>query len=202
MKLFWGFFGGLYVKRSLPVSMPVSVAISILLVVLMSAMGLATMFSSRSASASSLLAGGGSDVPFPLNYPLPFPWSTIEGVWNVDSHQYSAMYTFAVENDCNGRQILKVIQIDPTSHVVLAAGIGYQVDGSDQVTAAMNGPNGSYMLYVGAYEDSLVAPVKKAYVLRLVAFSGAAEELRVRIQKVADQVVGHGNEGAGQGSCQ
>jgi hypothetical protein len=151
---------------------------------------LAMLFAVGTATLGRLPAAhaGGSDVPFPLDYPLPFPWNTIEGVWEVESRDYQATFSFDVQNDCNGRQILKVLQIDGDSNDVMAAGMGYKIDRTEQVTAAMSGQNGSYMLYVGAYEDTHVKPAKKAYVLRIVSFSGGQSELRFRIHKVTSKI--------------
>ena len=155
-------------------------------------LAVSTAFVTTSLVSLPQARAGGSDVPFPLDYPLPFPWNTIEGTWAVESRAYQATFSFDVQNDCNGRQILKVSQIDPDSGDVMADGMGYKIDRTEQVTAAMSGQSGSYMLYVGAYEDTHVSPAKKAYVLRIVSFAGGSSELRFRIHKMSSKVARRG----------
>lgn len=133
-------------------------------------------------------AGGGSDVPFPLDYPLPFPWNTIEGVWVIESQEYTGMFAFQVLRSQNGRQILKVLQLDPDTEKVLSQGIGYQADKFEQVYAGMGGVNGSFMLYVGAYTDTTSIPHKKAYVLGISSFAGNEGQYRFKIRKVRKKV--------------
>lgn len=137
---------------------------------------------------SQAFARGGSDVPFPLDYPLPFPWDSINGVWEVKSCTFKATFTFEVENDCDGRQILRVRQVEADTDQVIADGIGYKLDSGEQVIAAMSGKGTSYMLYVGAYEDTQVTPATKEYVLRVVSFDGQSQEDRYQIKKISDKV--------------
>ena len=109
---------------------------------------------SMSVTAPSAFAGG-DDTIFPLDYPLPFPWNSIEGIWEVESTGFKAYYSFEVQHDCDSRLILKVVQIDPATRIVAADGIGYQNSDSKQIYAAMQMANGSsYVLNVGAYRDT------------------------------------------------
>lgn len=134
-------------------------------------------------AAPALYAAGGDDTIFPLDFPLPFPWSSIQGVWEVESRDFRTYFSFEVQRDCDSRQILKVMQIDPNSGTVVAQGIGFQNTDSKQVYAAMQkASGGSYILFVGAYKDT--SKNQNVVVLRISKFSDWTPDLNYRIHKV------------------
>jgi hypothetical protein len=97
----------------------------------------------------------GPEVPFPLNTDLPFPWGTIEGVWEAKTNNVDAMFSFEVQTDANNRKILRVLHVDPVSHKILAEGTGISIDERRIVRAAMSGGDaGNYMLFIGAYKKA------------------------------------------------
>jgi hypothetical protein len=115
---------------------------------------------------------GGSDNPFPLDYPLNFPWSAIEGIWQIVDTNIDSTFSFEVQSDCQGRQILKVYQIDTESGVVIAEGTGYKPDNSFEVYAAMKGRGiENYVLHIGAYKDKTSNPERRMVILRVFSFN-------------------------------
>lgn len=148
------------------------------------------LLSAGIAGASSGIIVGGSDVPFPLDYPLPFPWDTITGVWKVEGRNLNMYFSFEVKADCDKGQILKVLQVNPNSGEIVAEGIGTKhvdaSDGSEEVRAAMSSQFGAYMLHVGAYADTRELPYKHTNVLRIVPFDNPEFTRAYVIRKVCD----------------
>lgn len=137
-----------------------------------------------------LVAWGGSpsqvalardpDVPFPLSAMLPFPWGTIEGMWEAQADGVDAVFSFEIRGCDTGqsRKILKVVHLDPQSGQILAEGIGITVDDSRIVRAAMSGAQGNYMLMIGAYENNNASlGPKKVTVLTIRPFDPVDEDL-------------------------
>lgn len=120
------------------------------------------------------------DVPFPLSAMLPFPWGTIEGMWETRDNGMNAIFSFEIRGCDTGqsRKILKVVHIDPYSGQIIAEGIGITVDDTRIVRAAMSGAQGNYMLMIGAYEnkDASRGP-KKVTVLTIRSFDPLSEDL-------------------------
>lgn len=151
---------------------------------LLTALLLGLTIAFASSAVPSQARAGGSDGPFPMDFPLPFPWDRIDGLWMVQSQDFQAMFRFEGQSDCYGRQILKVRQINSTGNVV-AMGIGVYMDSSKQVYAAMKPVDAkipSYMLYVGLFKDTRVLPSQDIYILRISSFDGS-HAAAFRIQK-------------------
>jgi hypothetical protein len=140
--------------------------------------------------ASPIAKAGGQDSPFPLDFPLPFPWSSIEGMWSIESGDQEALFSFEVQNDCQNHQILKILEMDPRSGAVVARGIGNYISSTKQVYAIMGPTSGSadvYLLYVGLYKDTHVVPPRRVYGLRLTSFGDPNTYSDFRIHKVQGQ---------------
>lgn len=127
------------------------------------------------------------DVPFPLEAQLPFPWATIEGMWEANLNGVSALYSFQVQTDGDERKVLKVIQLDPATYAVIAEGTGISSTDDKKMTAAMKAQGGAYLLSIRAYKDTKakIGP-KVATVLTVRPFTGTEEdEKHVIIRKVS-----------------
>ncbi len=143
-------------------------------------------FASLFAIAPSPALAGGDSV-FPLDFPLPFPWDTIEGLWMVEGdNELNAYYSFELVKDCEGRQLLQVMQLDPASRQVVAEGVGYKMNSGLQVWVAMEGPAGTYMMRIGAYRTKGLNP-KTVTGVRIFPFKSPGNEQRYRIHKVEEQ---------------
>jgi len=131
----------------------------------------------------------GPEVPFPLSLQIPFPWGTIEGVWEAKSSGLNALFSFEVQNDCDNRKILKVFHLDPLSGMVLAEGMGIAIDDKRIVRAAMSSASlGSYMLFIRAFKDpkAMHGP-KIATVLTVRPFSGSeSDDDHVIVRKISN----------------
>ncbi len=129
---------------------------------------------------------GGDDWVIPLDSPLPFPWNSIEGIWKVDSPKFQALFSFEVQYDCDNRQILTVLQLDPYSRFVVAKGIGYMNEATREVRAAMSdlSGGGSYLVSIGAYNDKSSFPYKSVIALRVASFTDWSRVATYRIYKV------------------
>jgi len=133
--------------------------------------GLALVLLSLSLYGVQVHAGP-PDTPFPLDYPVKFPWNSIEGVWQVASGSGTSLFSFEVQNDCEGRQILKVFQVDAATNDVIAEGTGFKLDNSFEIYAVMKGEGvENYVIHIGAYRDTHSYPMHKVIVLRVLPFT-------------------------------
>lgn len=125
----------------------------------------------------------GPEVPFPLSAALPFPWGTIEGVWEAKGPAMNALFSFEVQNDCDKRKVLRVLQLDPATREVMAEGTAIGVDQQRIVRAAMRGYSESYMLFVGAFNNKRGGVIN---VLTMRAFAGSSEsDFQVVVKKIS-----------------
>lgn len=108
--------------------------------------------------ASASVNAMGPEVPFPLSTELPFPWGTIEGVWEAKGKGIDALFSFEVETYVEGIKFLKVIHLDSVTGEVMASGVGLSTGDDRIVRAAMKGIYGNYMLFIGAFEDANALP--------------------------------------------
>ena len=133
---------------------------------------------------------GGDDWVIPLDFPLPFPWNSIEGTWEVNNSKFSALFSFEVQTDCNNRQLLKVLQLDTKTKRIVARGIGYTNESQKQVMAAMSPTvgNSSYMLTVGAFNDTSKFPHKQVVALKVSSFADWDRQAFFRISKMTSSV--------------
>ncbi len=142
------------------------------------------------------------DSPFPLDYPVKFPWSSIEGIWQVVSQKVDSTFSFEVQSDCQGRQILKVYQIDPDNSEIIAEGIGTRSDSSNEVYAVMKGRGvQNYFVHIGAYLDKNSSPQRKAVVMRIFSFNSPSAGQAFEIQRVPDSLPIFDESGTGNVPC-
>ncbi len=80
------------------------------------------MFCTANANVTQILRD--PDVPVPLSDPLPFPWGTIEGVWEARGGNFNALFSFEVQNMSDSTQVLKVAHLDPVTGNILSTGTG------------------------------------------------------------------------------
>jgi hypothetical protein len=137
-------------------------------------------------STGAQVFAGGDDSIYPLDYPVAFPWDTIEGTWAVDDKTMTSWFTFQIQRDCDNIKTLKVTQIDPETSRVLAQGIGYLKADSKQVYAAMKPTRGSssYLIFVGAFKDMRRFPYQTNVILRMAPFGDWKNEKDYLIRKV------------------
>lgn len=139
---------------------------------------------------------GGPEVPFPMSITLPFPWGNIEGMWKVVTNDGTQiLFSFSVETDKDGKQYLRVLQIDANTQAVLAEGVGIAIENDKLVRAAMQSKvsHSSYMLFVGSYKNqgqqALGGIVSKAItVLTVRPFTDlmGGQDVQVVVQKVSN----------------
>lgn len=98
-------------------------------------------------------AARGPEVPVPLTSAMPFPWTQIEGIWQAEYNDQALLFSFEVQVDYNDRQYLRVVQLNAFDGSVVSEGVGISMENDTLVRAAMTGPFGTYMLFVGAYKD-------------------------------------------------
>lgn len=124
------------------------------------------------APGSSARRGeNGPEVPFPLSSSLPFPWAKIEGMYEGRINGRSMLFSFDVQVDYDGNSVLRVIQLDGATGVVLAEGVGIASSDDNLVRSAMyaNYTGGSYMLFIGSYKNTKTSK-KAVTVLTIRAF--------------------------------
>jgi hypothetical protein len=129
------------------------------------------------------------DVPIPLTDPLPFPWGTIEGIWQAQVAGHQTLFSFEVQSDSGSRKVLKVYEISSDTGEVVAQGTALSAEGSDEVRAGMVGQSGGYLLFVGLFEDkSTIGGSKRITVLRTRGFheSSSGSEQNLVIRKVSE----------------
>jgi hypothetical protein len=126
----------------------------------------------------------GPEVPFPWSVTVPFPWSTIEGVWQITNGS-TVWFSFEVEVDSTARKILHVLQLDPSTHAVLAEGVGVASADNKIVRAVMAGKNGSYMVFIGAYKKTRTSTDAYTVVTLRSLASAQAKDVSVTAQKIA-----------------
>lgn len=133
-------------------------------------------------------AHAGPEVPFPLNAQLPFPWNTIEGVWEAKDNDINALFSFQVQNDSNNRKILKVIHLSPDGEQIIAEGTALAVDDKMIVRGAMTNGRDAYVLIIRAFRDKKgPRGARTATVLTLRPFNGAEKsETHVVVRKISN----------------
>jgi hypothetical protein len=151
----------------------------------------ATALMAPSLSAYAAVQARDPDVPFPLALEMPFPWDSIEGVWEAHGNGVDALFSFEVlQNGPVDRKILKVVHIDPLSGQVVAEGGGVSFDNDKMVRAGMTGVSGTYMLFIRAFKNPKVTRGSNvATVLTVRAFTSSETEsdVHVIIRKISSQ---------------
>ena len=141
--------------------------------------------------ARLFLATLGPEVPFPLSDELPFPWQTIEGTWVATTADAELEFELQVQVDEGGRQILRVLQLDPADGTVIAEGLGISVGDREIVRAAMSGASGNFMIFVASVKNPDVLNPVPVTMLTLRSFgdiNGAVpQDTQVIIEKVLDK---------------
>lgn len=152
------------------------------------AIGISLLFTAPVASADP-------DGIFPLDFPLPFPWGTIEGLWVAEDPTIHAAFSFEVlyKDQCEDRRVLKVTHIDTLTGETVARGNGFTRSASYFVTAGMTGygsgyEQSPYMIYVGAFEDRTGLRARQYTALKFRSFSDPNDPgVIIRIKKVAER---------------
>ena len=139
---------------------------------------------------------GGPEVPFPLSITLPFPWGAIEGLWKVVTDDQVTLFSFSVETDHDGRQYLHVLQLNATTGVVVAEGVGVSVERDKLVRAAMTSKTDkvNYMLFIGSYRNTgehASVLMKSLTVLTVRPFTSlmGADDVQLMVEKVSNEPI-------------
>lgn len=149
--------------------------------------GLTVLFGAvgSSVAEAALTIGGGDDWVIPLDSALPFPWHSIEGIWKVENAKFSSLFSFEVQHDCDQRKILTVLQLEPITRRVISKGIGFMNEETREVRAAMSmSGSGSFVLSVGAYNDSTTFPPRTFIALRVTSFTDWSRMATFKIYKI------------------
>ncbi len=87
--------------------------------------------------------------PFPLAALVPFPWTTIQGIWATKlPNGTSVHFSFEVQADCHGRKFVHVLGFDQKTYRVTAEGVGLGTSNDTIVRAAMSSASSQYMVYI------------------------------------------------------
>ncbi len=139
---------------------------------------------------------GGPEVPFPLSITLPFPWDAIEGIWKVVTDDHETLFSFSVQTDRDGKQYLHVLQMNATTGVVVAEGVGVGVEKDKLVRAAMTSKTNkvNYMLFIGSYKNTgahASALMKAITVLTVRPFTALMgdKDVQVMVEKISNSPV-------------
>jgi hypothetical protein len=91
--------------------------------------------------------------PFPLSALVPFPWTTIEGIWTMKIPDGTALYfSFEVATACDGRKVVKVTGFDQKSYRVTAEGVGIGLANDTMVRAVMTSATSQYMVFIRQFK--------------------------------------------------
>ncbi|MCB0363960.1 MAG: hypothetical protein H6624_13080 [Bdellovibrionaceae bacterium] len=110
------------------------------------------------ASAKVSLAAGDDPVPWPFASRCPFPWKTIDGVWQVVDGQITDYFEFhVVSTTQTGARIIEVNRYDENMELI-ATGRGLSPKGQTVVRLAMYNVDPdvqprSYTAFVGNYVE-------------------------------------------------
>ena len=135
------------------------------------------------------------DPVIPLMESLPFPWDTIEGVWQAKIDGQYIRFSFEVRSAVNGRRFLHVVQVvNPStsapaqtnpSEVVAFQGDGWIDERTNAVRAGMLGERGTYMLFIGLYKNEKVEGYPRLVtMLTARSFQSLTQEFSVMIEKI------------------
>lgn len=92
--------------------------------------------------------------PFPLAALVPFPWSTIQGIWTARlPNRTNLHFSFEVRTDCAGHKYVQVIGFDQKTYRVMAEGVGFGMANDTMIRAAMTSSGSQYMLYVRQFKN-------------------------------------------------
>ena len=114
--------------------------------------GAAAFATVSEAAAMSRHRFFGPEVPLPTASALPFPWKGMDGYWQTNVNGTRSFLMKSYET-AEGQKILRIVEYDPSSGVVLARGLALPVDGSEVVKAQMIGNGAEYELFMGSYTD-------------------------------------------------
>ncbi|CAN5598410.1 hypothetical protein BH10BDE1_BH10BDE1_20300 [soil metagenome] len=120
--------------------------------------------------------------PFPLSALVPFPWTTIEGIWTMKMPDGTPLYfSFEVASACDGRKVVKVTGFDQQSYRVTAEGVGIGLANDTMVRAVMTSATSQYMVFIRQFKlpapksvttAATRAPGKISTVITVRPFSG------------------------------
>lgn len=119
--------------------------------------------------------------PFPLSALVPFPWTTIEGIWTMKMPDGTSLYfSFEVGTACDGRKIVKVTGFDQKSYRVTAEGVGIGLANDTMVRAVMTSATTQFMVFIRQFKlpapkaapSAPRAPGKISTVVTVRPFSG------------------------------
>ena len=125
------------------------------------------------------------DPVIPLMEPLPFPWETIEGIWQARVNGKVMWFSLEVRSDDGGRRFLHVLQLEPSTNSVVAEGNGFIDSKTGTVRAGMVGDGGSFMVFIGLYKNEKVSQYPRLVtMLTSRSLQSLSEEFSVMIEKI------------------
>ncbi len=124
--------------------------------------GLSTSSLPSFATTLPLIGGSGSSTalrstdpvgPFPLSAIVPFPWTTIEGIWTMMLPDGTRRYfSFEVRSSCDGRRFVQVLGFDQQTYRVTAEGVGLGQTNDTMVRAVMTSATSQYMVFIRQFK--------------------------------------------------
>ena len=124
---------------------------------------LSVSFSYGQASCDIKIQGGGVD-NWPWNVAQPFPWTTIQGIWKLNSDSSDTYFRMRVTNSNSVRKLLKIEKIANGNCIApVANGVGYiNSDEKNVVRMIMSDRNLRYQLKLAMFDTKDLANVTGA----------------------------------------
>jgi hypothetical protein len=115
--------------------------------------------------------------PFPLSTLVPFPWTTIQGIWATKVPNGTSNYfSFEVQADCSGQRFVRVLAFDQKSYRVTAEGVGVGTPNDTIVRAVMNSGGSQQMIYIRQFRVPVGKTSKISTVITIRPFDGSKDQ--------------------------
>lgn len=102
--------------------------------------------------AGNTIEPSGGPIIWPWGQEITFPWSGIQGIWQVNGSNCASLFMFKMIQQNGTEKVLDITEYDPTLCSVLARGKG--VESNRVVRAVLAGSNGSFEMTIHAFKQS------------------------------------------------
>jgi hypothetical protein len=89
---------------------------------------------------------------WPWGLETSFPWTGIQGVWQVTGSDCSTLYVFRIVQESGSEKTLNISHYDPVSCQVISIGKGTEYN--NVVRAVLAGRQGSYEMTIHAFRSA------------------------------------------------
>jgi len=94
----------------------------------------------------------GGPIIWPWGQEIIFPWSGIQGIWQVSGSNCSTLFMFRLIQQTATERVLDITEYDPSLCAVVARGKG--IESNRVVRAVLAGANGSFEMTIHAFKQS------------------------------------------------